>query len=146
MARSTADGDDPDVFETVESVLADHPVSVGIVFGSRARGESHEHSDIDIAVAFEELEPGDSGHLNLRLQLGADLALALGTDDVDVIDLHSAPPALLRAIFRDGKQVVGTDEAASHLRETLLSEAAEDHRSPAERFDDALASIDDHLA
>jgi predicted nucleotidyltransferase len=146
MASSTADGDDGDVFETVESVLADHPVSVGIVFGSRARGESHEHSDIDIAVAFDNLEPGDSGHLDARLGLGADLALALGTDDVDVVDLHSAPPALVRAIFRDGKQVVGTDEAASHLRETLLDDTTEDHRSPAERFDDALASIDDHLA
>jgi predicted nucleotidyltransferase len=146
MASPTDEGDDVDRFETVESVLADHPVSVGIVFGSRARGESHEHSDIDIAVAFEDLEPGDSGYLNARLQLGADLALALGTDDVDVVSLHSAPPALLRAIFRDGKQVVGTDKAASHLRETLLDDATEDRRSPAERFDDALASIDDHLA
>jgi predicted nucleotidyltransferase len=146
MASSTADGDDGDVFETIESVLADHPVSVGFVFGSRARGESHEHSDIDIAVAFEDYQSGDSGYLDARLGLGADLALALGTDDVDVVDLHSAPPALVRAIFRDGKQVVGTDEAASHLRETLLAEATEDHRSPAERFDDALAAIDDHLA
>jgi len=146
MARSIANGDDVDWFETVESVLADHPVSVGIVFGSRARGESHEHSDIDIAVAFEDCQPGESGHLDARLGLGADLALALGTDDVDVVDLRSAPPALVRAVFRDGKQVVGTDEAASQLRETLLDDTTEDRRSPAERFDDALAAIDDHLA
>jgi len=66
--------------------------------------------------------------------------------DVDVVDLRSAPQAHLRAIFRDGEQVVGTDEAARHLRETLLEDAPEDRRSPAERFDDALASIDDHLA
>jgi len=146
MARSTADGDDVDWFETVESVLADHPVSVGIVFGSRARGESHEHSDIDVAVAFEDRQPGDSGHLDARLGLGADLALALGTDDVDVVDLRSAPPALVRAIFRDGKRVVGTDEAAIQLREKLLDDTTEDRRSQTERFDDALAAIDDHLA
>ncbi|CCQ35356.1 nucleotidyltransferase domain protein [Natronomonas moolapensis 8.8.11] len=146
MASSTADGDDIDWLETVESVLASHPVSVGIVFGSRARGESHKYSDIDVAIAFENCQPGESGHLDARLGVGADLALALGTDDVDVVDLRSAPPALLRAIFRDGKLVVGTDEAASHLHETLLDDATEDRRSPAERFDDALASIDDHLA
>jgi predicted nucleotidyltransferase len=146
MANSTADGDDIDWLETVESVLAAHPVSVGIVFGSRARGESHEYSDFDVAIAFEDCQPGESGHLDARLGLGADLALALGTDDIDVVDLRSAPPAFLRAIFRDGKLVVGTDEAASHLRETLLDDATEHRRSPAERFDDALASIDDHLA
>ena len=58
-ASATPDGGESEWFDTVESALADHPVSVGIVFGSRARGEGHEHSDIDIAVAFETLGPGD---------------------------------------------------------------------------------------
>jgi predicted nucleotidyltransferase len=147
MASPTADGDGgPDWVETVESVLTDHPVSVGIVFGSRARRESHENSDVDVAVAFEDARPGDPGHLDERLSLGADLALALGTDDVDVVDVHSAPPALLRSIFRDGELVVGTEEAASRLQETLLADASMEARSPAERFDDALEAIDDHLA
>jgi hypothetical protein len=54
-----------------------------------------------IAVAFENCEPGESGHLDARLRLGAELPVALGTDDIDVVDLRSAPPALVRArVFR----------------------------------------------
>lgn len=147
MARSTVDGNDESSFpRTVESVLADHPVSVGILFGSRARGESHTQSDVDVAVVFEKSEPGEPGYLDARLRLGADLALALGTGAVDVIDLRSAAPALVRAVFRDGTRLVGSEERADRLREALLQDVPENSRTPAERFDEALAAIEDHLA
>jgi predicted nucleotidyltransferase len=133
--------DDRSIRELVADTLGDHSVSVGFLFGSRARGEAHEGSDVDVAVAFEDA----AGTLDARLSLGADLALALGTDDVDVIDLRAASPALVRAVFRDGDRLVGTDAEARRLRETLLEDTDEESRSPAERFDDALAAIDDHL-
>ena len=135
--------DDGAVGETVASGLADHPVAVGFVFGSRARDDAGTGSDVDVAVAFE--SPGSDGR-GRRLRLGVDLALALGTDDVDVVDLRSAPPALVRAVFRDGERLVGSDADARRLREDLLEGAEEDARTPRERFDDALAAIDDHLA
>jgi len=138
--------DDQSVREVVAATLSDHPVSVGFLFGSWARGEAHERSDVDVAVAFADTEPGEPGHVNARLALGADLSLALGTDDVDVIDLRSASPALVRAVFRDGDRLVGTADDERRLREALVDEADVDPRSPAERFDDALAAIDDHLA
>ena len=138
--------DDPTVRGTVAATLADHPVSVGFLFGSRARDEAHDRSDVDVAVAFEDAAPGNADHMNARLALGADLALALGTDDVDVVDLRSASPGFVRAVFRDGDRLVGSDEEARRLRDRLLNDAEEDPRSPAERFDDALAAIDDHLA
>ncbi len=128
--------------DTVADTLADHPVSVGFLFGSRARGEAHDSSDVDVAVAFE---AGASGTLDARLSLGADLALALGTDDVDVIDLRTTSPTLVRAVFRDGDRLVGTEAEVRRLRDALLEDTAEESRSPAERFDDALAAIDDHL-
>ena len=132
--------------ETVAATLADHPVSVGFIFGSQARGEAHDQSDIDVAVAFADTDPGESGHMDARLALGADLALALGTDDVDVVDLQTASPSLVRAIFRDGVCLVGSKEDARRLRKALLDDTEIDQRSPAERFDEALAAIDDHLA
>lgn len=132
--------------ETVAATLTDHPVSVGFLFGSRARGEAHDRSDVDVAVAFEDTTPGESGHVDARLALGADLALALGTDDIDVIDLHAASPPLVRTVFRDGDRLVGTDDDVRQLRDAILDDADPDPRSPAERFDDALAAIDDHLA
>jgi predicted DNA binding protein len=56
--------------ETVAATLADHPVSVGFLFDSHARGEAHNRSD------------------------------------VDVVDLQSASPELIRAVFRDGERLL----------------------------------------
>ena len=139
----TTRADDEAVAERVRSVLADHPVTLGFLFGSRARGDADPGSDVDVAVVFDDATSDSSGR---RLRLGVDLALALGTDDVDVVDLGSASPALVRAVFRDGERLVGTDGVAERLREELLDGVEEDPRAPAERFDDALAAIDDHLA
>lgn len=138
--------DDQSIRETVAATLAEHPVEVGFLFGSHARGEAHDRSDIDVAVAFERPRSGEQGHVDARLALGADLALALGTDNVDVIDLQSASPPLIRAVFRDGERLVGSETDARRLGEALLDGANTDSRSPAERFDDALSAIDDHLA
>lgn len=131
--------------ETVAATLADHPVAVGFLFGSRARGDPHDGSDVDVAVAFDDGARGAATRLEAQLALGADLALALGTDDVDVIDLRTASPSVVRAVFRDGDRLVGSAGAADRLRESLLDDDSHD-RSRAERFDDALAAIDDHLA
>lgn len=138
--------DDQSIRETVAATLADHPVSVGFLFGSRARGESHDRSDIDVAVVFADTGPGEPGHVDAHLALGADLALALGTDDVDVVDLRSASRSLVRAVFRDGDRLVGSEADAARLRTALLDDVDSDPRTPGERFDDALAAIDDHLA
>jgi predicted nucleotidyltransferase len=135
------------VRETVTDVLADHPVRVGLLFGSRARAEGHESSDVDVAVVFEDLEPGDPRYNDALFGLGADLAVALGTDDVDVVDLRRASPALVRTVFAEGTVLVGDEHDVAELRERLLATADEDDpRSPAERFDDVLTAIDDHLA
>jgi len=137
------DSGDSLIRDIVVETLRDHPVSIGYLFGSFARGEAHEQSDIDVAVAFED---DSSNRLATRLALGADLALALGTDDVDVVDLKTAPPSLVRTIFRDGERLVGSETEARRLRAAVVEGTEDDHRSPAERFDDALAAIDDHLA
>jgi predicted nucleotidyltransferase len=136
------DLDDGEIEETIRSVLADHPVSVGYVFGSLARGEAHRHSDVDVAVAFEqdaEVSPGER-----ILSLGADLALELGTNDIDVIDLRRTSPKVARSVLSHGVRLVGTAEAEREL-EAELPESDRDEPSPADRFDDALDAIESHL-
>jgi predicted nucleotidyltransferase len=137
--------DDGSIREVVGATLSDHPISVGILFGSPARRETNDRSDIDVAVVFEDTVPGDPGHLDARLALGADLALALGTDDIDVVDMQSASPSLVRAILRDGDRLIGTEADVEQLRTIVCDDTAGDSRSPGERFDAALTAIDEHL-
>ena len=138
--------DETPVRETVVSVLTEHPVEVAFLFGSRARGEDHEHSDIDVAVTFEGLEPGDSEYNGTLFGLSADLASALDTDDVDVVDLDRASPTLARTVLDEGDRLVGSEQEVREFRERLrASSEGEPDRSPAERFDDVLAKIEEHI-
>ena len=56
-----------------------------------------------------------------------------------------APPSLVRTVFCDGDRVVGSETEAHRLRATVVERKEDDPRSPAERFDDALAAIDGHF-
>jgi len=63
-----------------------------------------------------------------------------------VVDLESASPSLVRAVFRDGDRLVGSESDTARLRTALLDDTDPDPRTPRERFDDALDAVDDHLA
>jgi len=65
-----------------------------VVFGSRGRGEAHPGSDWDFA--FRGTESLDVGKLH------ADLAAALGTDRLDLVDLDRAGGLLRYGVARDG--------------------------------------------
>ena len=41
--------------ETIVSVLVDTPVTAAVLYGSHARGEHTEHSDIDLAIVYDDL-------------------------------------------------------------------------------------------
>jgi predicted nucleotidyltransferase len=69
-----------------------------LLHGSRARGDAGAHSDWDFAyradTAFDELE------------LRAALVRALGTDDLDLLDLDRAGGLVRYRAARDGKLVI----------------------------------------
>ena len=130
--------------EAIETVLREHPVRLAILFGSHATETTHETSDIDLAVEFDDHRPGDSNYNRVFLGLGVDLSSALGTDDVDVIDLHTASPSFARAIFENGILLVGDQDHAAELRRQL-TDTDIDQQSPRERIEAALERIDDHL-
>ncbi len=76
--------------------LADTPgLHLALLFGSRARGEAREDSDVDLAILGEGVDV---------LELARDLSLAVSAE-VDVVDLGPAGYPLLRAVLRDGKPV-----------------------------------------
>lgn len=104
--------------------MAGRSVSGTWVFGSVARGEEREDSDIDVAVLCEpalELE---------RAAVMDQVGRAVGRD-VDVIDLRTAPPALAWEILTTGRLVVerDEDEVARFVRHARYAAEDDEQRS-----------------
>ena len=136
---------EPDIpAQRLRSTLDDAPVRLAILFGSRVTGRIHTQSDIDLAVEFADIEPGDPAYNETFFGLTAALSDALGTDDIDLVDIRSLSPSLARSVFDDGILVLGTVDRAETLSASILSDEP-DERSPGDRFDDALRRIDEHL-
>jgi predicted nucleotidyltransferase len=128
----------------LESVLSEYPVTLALLFGSRATGETREDSDTDVAVVFEDDTRSFQSRGDAMLALGADLAEALGTDDVDVLDLETASASLGQQVLEEGVLLVGTETERRDRLERLSGEC--EREAAADRFDAVLSAIDDHLA
>jgi predicted nucleotidyltransferase len=76
-------------------------VVLAYLFGSHARGQAWAHSDVDVAVLLEN-RPDDDHCFDMRLEVIGGLMDLLHTDDVDVLILNQAHPALRYAVLRDG--------------------------------------------
>ena len=78
-----------------------------VLFGSVATGEGGPMSDVDLAVFIDPQRPRD---LEVELAIGVLLTNALQTDDVDVIILNDANPALKFNAVRKGILLLCIDE------------------------------------
>ncbi len=67
------------------------------LFGSCARGEARQHSDIDIAIL-----PRDDLPSGFFAELAADFEESHIPYDVDLVDLRSADAALIEEVRREG--------------------------------------------
>ena len=80
----------------VLNTLGEHDAAVWL-FGSCARGEARQHSDIDIAILpRDNLPPGFFGELD------ADIEESTIPYDVDLVDVRNADPVLIAEILREG--------------------------------------------
>lgn len=123
----------------IEQALEVAPVSVGVIYGSYARGEQRADSDVDVAVAFAE-SLSSLERTRARLSIIRRLSDALGMDDVDVVPLDGAPQSLVREILADGIVVVGSP---SDVR--AYADETDDRLDPAARraaFDDVLSELE----
>ncbi|WP_137290875.1 type VII toxin-antitoxin system MntA family adenylyltransferase antitoxin [Natronorubrum halophilum] len=130
--------------ETLREILQEHSVQLAILFGSHAQGETHAGSDLDIAVSFETVRPSDPDYNDVFFGLNADLSAALETNEIDLVDLQTASPSFAESIFTQGILLVGEPEDVATIQSQLRTTESSD-QSPRERFDAALAKIDEHL-
>lgn len=86
------------------------------LFGSLARGEAGEMSDVDVAVFLDE-QRSIAERGRLLLELTAELMSRLGRNDVDVVALNDAPPLLYHRVLRDGERLLARDLLATTRRE-----------------------------
>jgi predicted nucleotidyltransferase len=111
------------------------------LFGSHARGTSHAHSDVDIAVFIDKgaAEPGLFGY---QSELTATLMSALGTNSIDVVILNGAPPLLYHRVLRDGKRLLSRNLQATTVREGRALSRFCDFVPQLAKIDAALSTTD----
>jgi hypothetical protein len=96
--------------------LRSHPrVVFAYLFGGLARGERRPLSDVDIAVYLAGIATAD-----VKLDILGKLIDILGTDEIDLVILNTAPPLLAMNVLRK-KQVVADNEPAMRHRFESLS-------------------------
>lgn len=127
----------------IRTVVERYPVRLAVLYGSHARGAATAASDVDIAVAFDaDLSPEE--RLRRRIELTADLASALGIDDVDVADLDSINPAVGQSVLGDG--IVLVDDGCADEYEAQFTSAARNdadtHEERMQRFDEVLRRLE----
>lgn len=86
------------------------------LFGSHAQGREQPHSDIDVAVCIDE-SLAEEGAFGYRAQLITEIMAGLHSNDIDLLILNQAPPALYYQVLRDGIRVLTRDLAATTTRE-----------------------------
>jgi len=85
--------------EDIEAVCRAHDLDLVVLFGSRARGDARADSDSDLGV----LRRSGTVPARDRLRLGFQLGRALQLPNVDLVDLHTAPPLLKHQVGSSGR-------------------------------------------
>jgi predicted nucleotidyltransferase len=96
-----------ELHQGLREAVAGLPVSILVVFGSRARGRERPDSDLDVAVLPAEEERVDRRKLQARL--ASALSELAPEGRVDVIFLDEAPELLRQRIMEGGSVVICDD-------------------------------------
>ncbi len=95
----------------VGEALRPYPVALAYLFGSAARGQTTQFSDVDIAVVLAENAPeatGTHSHLHLELEIEEHLA-AHGLSQAEVHVINNAPLELRGQVVTEGRLLYARD-------------------------------------
>ena len=103
--------------QRIASLLEPRPeVLEAYLYGSHGQGRAQPHSDIDVAVYIDE-SLAEEGAFGYRAQLITEIMSGLRSNDIDLLILNQAPPALYYQVLRDGIRVLSRDLAETTTRE-----------------------------
>lgn len=108
-------GDRSLVTQVTQALVPRAEILEAYLFGSRARGDAHRLSDIDVAVYIDKAR-AKAGPFGYQADLTTHLMVALGTNAIDVVVLNAAPPLLYHRVLRDGVRVLSRDLRATTTR------------------------------
>ena len=111
-------------------------VAFAVLFGSFARGDDDDQSDVDVLVGFRKPGLGNGVALAKRLRKHVDSPL-----DVIVLENALGRASFMVEILRDGRVLVDRDGRWSELRariDDFVAQASEDRRVRAERARQAI--------
>ena len=80
-----------------ENIAKKYGVDLFVLFGSYATGQTHTHSDVDIA--YRAKQPLT---LERESQLALDISMIFQQEQIDIVNINTAPPLLRYAIFKSG--------------------------------------------
>jgi uncharacterized protein len=125
-------------------------ISLAVLFGSRARGDHHANSDVDLLVALRPVAKSGATERRRARALSARLSERLGLE-IQVITLRDAQDSavLLAEVLRDGRVLVDRGGQWSRLveRRNLINHSAtRERRKLDQRFERFLrtASLREH--
>jgi len=88
----------------LEDIADKYQLDLILMFGSRATGNVHPESDMDIAVYGKEIF-SETG----KIQLIYELCNVFHTDNIDLVDLRTAPAFLKKEVFKNYKILLQRD-------------------------------------
>lgn len=96
-------------------------LAAAYVFGSRARGQAHRDSDVDVAVLFDPARVPDREERSRRaVRLCADLVGVTHENALDVVVLNDAPPELAVSALSGRRLYLADAEADRSFSRTAM--------------------------
>jgi predicted nucleotidyltransferase len=95
--------------DDARKLFADNHVLAAYLFGSVAEGRTHAHSDVDVAIAFQDSVP-ESEYSDRRFAIILGVMGLLKFDDVDVVPLNRAPLLLVHEALKQPVTIYVADQ------------------------------------